>query len=142
MNDAWKKIWSWVEKNRWTVIAPILGIVIWLVAVGCSPVVTSPVTGDEVTPAELEDHYEVYIMEHEIVLKKFEAAAEDIERQKEDMEKLKEVILALASGSVADWGGLIQLVVSGGALGVILDNARKNGVIGGLKRALKEKDNA
>lgn len=138
MNEMWKKIWNWIEHNRWAVIAPLVGLIIWAVAVGCTPIVTSPITGEPVTPDELSVEYEVYMLQHQGTLKKFEAAEEEIQRQIEDMEKIKEVLLALASGSVADWPGLLQLLISGGAIGVVLDNVRKGAVIGGMKRALKD----
>ncbi|MFA6691519.1 MAG: hypothetical protein WCR98_06015 [Saccharofermentanales bacterium] len=136
MNEILKKVWSWVEKNRWTVIAPIVGMVIWVAAVGCTPTATSPITGDEVTPYQLQVEFDVYMHDHEIVLRKFQAAEDEIARQREEMEKMKEVLLALASGSVADWPGLVQLLIGGGALGFVLDNVRKNAVIAGLKRAV------
>jgi len=129
-----EKVWSWIEKNRWTVIAPLVGLAVWAAATGCTPTAVSPISGDEVTPDELQTDYDIYMHQHEIMLRKFKAAEDDIQKQIEDMEKLKEVLLALASGSVADWPGLLQLLVSGGALGVVLDNVRKNGVIAGLKR--------
>ena len=65
---------------------------------------------------------------------KFEAAGKDLVMQAERNEKLKETILGLATGGVPDVPGLIKLVIGGGGLGAIVDNIRKGGVIGGLKR--------
>lgn len=137
MKEIWGKIWNWVNHNRWSIIAPLIGILIWTLAVGCTPTAISPISGNEVTAPELQNELDVYLMQHEITLKKFDMAADEIQRQIEDMEKIKTVLLALASGSVADWPGLLQLLISGGAIGVVLDNIRKGAVIGGMKRAMK-----
>jgi hypothetical protein len=131
----WSEIWSWIEKNRFTVIAPVIGTVIWLVAVGCTPVTESPfVPGKEVTATQLEQDYLIWQKENEIVMQKFENAGKDLEQQKANQAAYIGVITTLASGGVADWPGLIQLLLGSGLVGLIGDNIRKNGVIGGLKR--------
>lgn len=130
----WKKIWSWTEKNRFTVLCPIIGAVIWFVAVGCTPITQSPVTpGKDVTAIELEQEFLIWQKENEITVAKFEAAGKDLERQAENQKKFFEVITVLASGSVADWPGLVNLLLGSGMIGLVGDNIRKNGVIGGLK---------
>lgn len=121
-----EKIWKWLEHNRFTVIVPLVGLVLWGIAVGCTPEVQSPLTGQMVNAAELQ-------LDYDITIKKFEAAKVDLEQQAEQQAAFKEALLALASGSVADWGGLLQLLIGGGFVGLIADNARKSGVIGGLK---------
>ena len=134
MNEWLKKVWSWIEKNRWTVILPLVGLVLWIVAVGCTPTASSPITGDRVDSRELAAELEEYIILHELTLKKFEVAQAEIEEQKAAMEEMKQIILAMASGSVADIPGLLQLLLGSSVLGLFADNVRKNGVIGGLKR--------
>ncbi len=134
MTEWTKKAWSWIEKNRWTVICPLVGLVLWVAAVGCTPTATSPITGEPVNSRELAAELEEYIALHELTLRKFEVAQERIEEQKAAMEEMKQIILQLASGSVADFPGLLQLLLGSSVLGLFADNVRKNGVIGGLKR--------
>lgn len=134
MNIDWKKVWSWIEKNRFTVFCPVIGAVIWLLAVGCTPVTTSPFNpSQEVTAAQLESEYAVWQEENKIVMIKFETAGKDLQQQYENQQKFLELVMTLASGSVADWPGLVQLLAGSGILGLVGDNIRKNGVIGGLK---------
>jgi len=130
-----ERIWSVLEKNRWTVIALVLGLVLWLVA-GCwEPNVQSPTRPTvTVTAVELETDFEIWKKEQEIVMMKFEAASAALERQKQAMNNFEKALLSLASGSVTDLPGLLQLVLGGGFIGLLSDNIRKNGVIGGLKR--------
>ena len=65
---------------------------------------------------------------------KFEAAGLDLGQQAASNEKIKEIILGLASGGIPDMPGLVKLLVGGGGIGLVIDNIRKGGVIGGLKR--------
>ena len=123
----WQKIWKCIEHNRFTVFVPVIAIIIWLVAVGCTPVTRSPVSERMVNAAELE-------MEFDSVMKAFDLAKIDLERQAKMQGEFKKAIMALATGSVADWPGLLQLLIGSGLLGFAGDNIRKNGVIGGLKR--------
>jgi hypothetical protein len=132
---SWEKIWSWIEKNRFTVLLPVIGGIIWLIGVGCTPITQSPFTPDrQVTATELEQEYLIWQKENEIVIAKFEAAGKDLQQQAANQAKVLEVITTLASGSVADWPGLVQLLLGSGVVGLLADNIRKNGVIGGLKR--------
>lgn len=131
----YEKIWSWIEKNRFTVILPIIGGLLWIVAIGCTPITVSPFTpGKQVTASELEQEYLIWQKENEITIAKFEAAGKDLEQQRQDQAKVLDVVTTLASGSVADWPGLVQLLLGSGLVGLFADNIRKNGVIGGLKR--------
>ena len=134
MKEFLTKVWSYIEKNRWTMICLAIGIGLWLTAASCTPVVQSPTTGQQVNAVELANDLDVYMMEHQIILKKFDAAEADIQAQIAQMEKIKEVIMTLASGNVADVSGLVTLLLGSGAVGVVADNFRKNGVIAGLKR--------
>jgi hypothetical protein len=130
-----QKIWSWIEKNRFTVLCPLIGGIIWIVAVGCSPVTESPFyPGTLVTATELEQEFAIWQKENEITVARFEAAGRDLQQQTERQSAVLEVITTLASGSVADWPGLVQLLLGSGVVGLFADNIRKNGVIGGLKR--------
>lgn len=128
-------VWSWIEKNRFTVMIPLVAIILWLIAAGCTPETQSPFDPDkQVTAVELEQDYLVWQKENEITMMKFEAAGKDIERQIENQNKIIEFITTLSSGAVADWPGFVQLFLGGGIMGLLSDNIRKNGVIGGLKR--------
>lgn len=131
----WESIWSWIEKNRFTVLCPALGVILWLIALGCIPVTQSPVHPDKVVSAtELDQEFLVWQKENEVMTVKFEAAGKDLQQQAENQAKVIEVITKVASGSIADWPGLIQLLLGSGIVGLVADNIRKNGVIGGLKR--------
>jgi hypothetical protein len=133
--ETLKKIWNVIEHHRYTVVCPILAALLWLAAVGCTPLTFSPLDRTrQVDAQELNIEYEGWLAEQKVIEAKFAAAGADLQRQAEANETFKQTLLKLASGSVADWPGLVQLLVSGGLLGVIGDNIRKNGVIGGLKR--------
>jgi len=123
----WTKIWKWIEHNRFTVVIPLIVLIFWIIAVGCTPETKSPVTGKLVTAAELQ-------LDFDTVMASFELAKVDLERQAEMQTKFTEALMKLASGNVADWPGLAQMLIGGGLLGFFADNIRKNGVIGGLKR--------
>lgn len=125
---ALTKIWKWIDHNRWTVIMPVVGVILWLIAVGCTPSVESPTQpGKLVNAAELQ-------IEYDYMIARFDEAATDLDRQAESQNEFKQIILALASGSVAGWPGLLQMLFGGTLLGLTGDNIRKSGVIGGSKR--------
>lgn len=133
-----KKMWDFVDHNRFTVICPIVALILWVAAVGCTPVTPSPLDETRlVNTSGLSLEYEQWLTDQKIMEKRFEAAGQDLEAQAKANEEFKNLLLSLASGSVADWNGLVQLLVGGGLLGVIGDNVRKNGVIGGLKRGIR-----
>lgn len=130
------KIWSVIEKNRWTTIVPVVGIILWIViTISCVPTTESPIgTGIKVNAAELERDYETWKLTVETTVKRFEFAAADIEKQREQWSKITDILMQVASGGVTSHTGLLNLVLASGLLGVGADNVRKNGVIGGLKR--------
>jgi len=130
-----KSIWKAIEHHRFTVVAPVIGAAVWLAAVGCTPMTLSPTDETkEVNSRQLDIEYQSWLARQKVIEAKFEAAGQDLAEQAEANEAFKQTLLTLASGSVADWSGLVQLLVGGGLLGVLGDNIRKNGVIGGLKR--------
>jgi len=130
-----KKVWKAIEHHRFTVVAPVIGAAIWLTAVGCMPLTQSPVDErKQVDAKQLKVEYKGWMAQQKVIEAKFEAAGHDLTRQAEANEAFKQTLLTLASGSVADWSGLVQLLVGGGLVGVLGDNIRKNGVIGGLKK--------
>jgi len=128
MADVLYKIWKWAEHNRFTLILPVIGVVLWLAANGCMPTTPSPTTGESITAAQLQAEYDVMMI-------KFDAAAADLERQYEQQAQVVEIITKLASGSVADWPGLLQLVLASGLIGLGADNIRKGGVLAGRRSA-------
>jgi hypothetical protein len=130
-----QKIWNVIEHHRYTVVCPVIAVVIWVFAVECIPMTVSPMDGtNQVNARQLDIEYQSWIAQQKIIEAKFEAAGQDLAEQAEANEAFKQTLLTLASGSVADWSGLVQLLIGGGFLGVLGDNIRKNGVIGGLKR--------
>lgn len=133
--DFLEKIWKWIDHNRFTVIFPVLAVVIWIIGASCSPQTASLlIPGRMINESQLSLEYKTWQAQQEIMILKFEAAGEDIQEQKEDQAKLQEFLIALASGNIADLPGLITLLISGGGLGAIVDNVRKRGLIAGLKR--------
>jgi 5-bromo-4-chloroindolyl phosphate hydrolysis protein len=129
-------IWSYIEKNRWTVICPLVAVIVWLiVGVSCTATTPSPTRPNvEVDARQLEQDFETWQAEVTLTAKRFEYAREDLERQQQQLNALQEALMQLASGSVTSWSGLLQILFTGGFVGLFADNIRKNGVIGGLKR--------
>lgn len=126
-NMNWKKIWSFAEKHRFSIIAPVLGASIWLVAVGCTPMTNSPVSGQKIDAKQLQ-------IEFDTTMAKYEYAKDDLEHQAEMQAKFTTALMSLASGQVANIAGLINLALTSGLIGFGVDHVRKNGVIAGLKR--------
>jgi hypothetical protein len=132
--EQMKRIWKLIEHHRYTVVCPVIAMGLWVAAVGCTPMTQSPVDETkEVNARQLSIEYQSWQAQQKVIEAKFEAAGEDLTEQAEANEAFKQTLLTLASGSVADWPGLVQLLIGGGLLGVIGDNVRKNGVIGGLR---------
>lgn len=132
---AWSKIWKWIEHNRYVLIGPIVALLIWAFALSCTPLTTSPLDpGRLVNVQQLDLDFKTWQSQQEIMAAKFEVAGLDLEQQAASNEKIKETILGLASGGIPDVPGLLKLMIGGGGLGAIVDNIRKGGVIGGLKR--------
>ncbi|HBE02410.1 MAG TPA: hypothetical protein DC049_08025 [Spirochaetia bacterium] len=132
-----KDLWSWIEKNRFTVILPVMGLILWVVAVGCEPATPSPFSGKLVNAEELKIDFLAWQNQQEVIMEKFKFAEADIAKQKAAWDEFTQVLLQLASGSVAGWPGLLQILLGGGILGVVSDNIRKNGVINGQKMSIK-----
>ena len=129
------KVFKWLNHNRFTVITPIIASVLWAWVAGCSPETASILKpGEVVTSPQLAIELQEWQAMVSVQGARFEAAAADLEAQRERMSQVKETITQLASGSVADLPGLVSLLMGGGMLGLVVDNVRKGGVIGGLKR--------
>lgn len=122
-----RKIWNYIEHNRFTVIAPLVALMLWVTAIGCTPETQSPVTGRMVNAQQLAIEYDHFVAQ-------FDYAKADLERKAEAQAEFKKALLELASGGVADLPGLLKMLLSGGLIGFAVDNVRKNGVIGGLKK--------
>jgi len=130
-----EKIWKWINHNRFVVIGPIIGIMLWSYAVSCTPLTTSPLDpGRLVNVQQLDLDFKTWQSQQEIMAARFEVAGQDLEQQEASNEKIKETLLGLASGGIPDMPGLLKLLLGGGGLGALIDNIRKGGVIGGLKR--------
>jgi len=130
------KIWSVIEKHRFSVCVPLLGVILWVVvSFSCVPTTESPIqAGMQLNAAELQHEYETWVAQNEIIAKRYEWAVADIKEQQEQFSKLTTLLLSIASGSVTSWAGLLQMLASGGLVGFAADHIRKNGVIAGLKR--------
>ncbi|GAI94399.1 unnamed protein product, partial [marine sediment metagenome] len=107
---------------------PIVMLVIWFVAFGCTVTTPSPAEPTRlVNVVELEQEYKLFII-------RYEFAVQDLELQQKQQGDIMEMITKLASGSVADLPGLLQLLLTGGFFGAVTDNIRKRTVIAALKR--------
>jgi len=130
-----KKIYDFIDYNRFLVIAPTVMLIAWLFAVGCTPTAISPIDPtSQVSAEELQTEFAVWQKGQEITMLKFDAARLDIEKQKQAWTEFQQLLVQLASGNVADVPGLIQLLAGGTLLGAVSDNIRKRGLIAGLKR--------
>jgi len=130
-----KRVWKWIDHNRFVVIGPVLGLAIWIYALGCTPQTISPIEPTRlVTESQLETDFKAWQKSQEIIGIRFEAAGQDLKNQHENNQKIQELIIGLASGGVADMPGLIKLLLAGGGLGALGDNIRKRGLIAGLKK--------
>ena len=130
-----QKVTKWLNHNRYVVIFPVVAIMLWAYALGCTPLTMSPLDpGRMVNVTQLDLDFRTWQSQQEIMAAKFEAAGLDLKQQEEQNEKLKTTLLGMASGGVPDVPGLLKLLIGGGGLGAIVDNVRKGGVIGGLKR--------
>ena len=134
--DTLTKIWGIIEKNRWSTIAPAIGVIVWLVvSFSCVPKTESPIrAGVKVNAKVLKQDFETWKANNELIAKKFQWSAEDIEEQQERWNKFTAILMKVASGNVTSPTGLLNIVLASGLLGVGGDNLRKNGVIAGLKR--------
>jgi hypothetical protein len=133
-----KQILDFIDHNRFTVVCPIVAAALWITAAGCTPLTQCPMDQTRMVDArQLHVEYQAWLAEQKVMEARFEAAGQDLADQAQANEKITQTLVSMASGSVADWGGLVQLLVGGGLLGVIGDNIRKNGVIGGLKRGIR-----
>ncbi len=77
-----EKIFKWINYNRFIVLGPVLAIVIWIVAIGCTPTAPSPLDpGRLVDVVELELDFKTWQGQTDLTAIKFEAAGKDLERQ-------------------------------------------------------------
>ena len=129
------KIWQLIEYNRMIVIGPVIGLMLWIYALSCTPLTRSPLDpATFVNERQLKVDLKTWQAQQEIMIIKFESAGEDLKKQRENNEKFQAMILDLANGGIPDMPGLVKLFLGGGALGALGDNIRKRGLIAGLKR--------
>ena len=129
-----ERIWKWIEHNRFAVITPVILFGVWLYCVGCTPTTASPLNPNiQVTAVELELEFEGWQAQNVITMKRFDLSREDIEKQKLAWADFQEVLMKLSTGAVADLPGLLQLLLGGGAVGLLADRLRASGVIGKQK---------
>jgi len=126
----WKSVKKWIEYKQFELIIPLIVLVVWVIANGCTPVTSSPVDGSMVNADALKVQYD-----HQLA--KFELAAKDLERQYEQQAFITELLTQLATGAITNWGGVANLALAGGGIGLLLDNRRKDTVIKSMKRGTK-----
>jgi hypothetical protein len=129
------KIFDYIDYNRWLITATVAGLVLWLFAFSCTPITTSPISpADKVNAAELELEFAVWQKGIETTSARFDYARADLARQQEKLNRIEEAIIKIASTNFADFGTLFTTLLGSGVIGLLADNIRKDGVIGGLKR--------
>jgi len=130
----WASVWRFIRFNRFVVIGPVVGFLLWIGAISCIPKTESPYTpGKMVNARQLQIEFKTWQAWVDVTAARFEAAGQDLQEQKERINKVGEWLMAAAAG-VTDWPALIQILLYGGGLGAIADNVGKRGVIAGLKR--------
>lgn len=130
----WASIWRFIRFNRFVVICPVVGLLLWIGAVSCKAEVESPYTpGKMVDERGLQIEFKKWQAWVNVTAAEFEVAGEDIQEQKSRVNKLGQWLIAAGTG-VADWPALIQILLYGGGVGAIADNIGKRGLISGLKR--------
>lgn len=133
--DKWEKIKKFISYNRFLVIGPIVGILLWFYATSCTPETRNPTAPDQfINAVELKASFESWQADQTRIAALYEIAGEDLQQQEENNLKIQELIMGIATGGVADMPGLLKLIIGTGAIGAIGDNIRKRGLIQGLKR--------
>jgi len=135
----WPGVKKWLDHNRFTTVFPLVALSLWIWAAGCSPQTASVIRPGQVIDAPgLALELKEWQATVDIQAARFEAAGEDLAAQAARISQAKEAIMKLASGeAVADLPGLVTLLMGGGVLGLLTDNVRKGGVIGGLKKGVE-----
>ncbi len=129
------KVKKWINWNRFFVALPAIGLVIWLIAAGCTPETVSPIDPARLVSAgQLEIDFLTWKNETELIAARFEYARADLQAQTEQLADLQATMITLASGGIADLPGLLQLLTASAGIGAIVDNIRKRGLIAGLKK--------
>ena len=79
-----EKMMKWLNHNRFVIVGPIVGIMLWAYAVGCTPQTMSPLDPYRlVNVKQLDLDFTVWQKQQEIIAAKFEAAGLDLEQQNE-----------------------------------------------------------
>ncbi|MBN2138173.1 MAG: hypothetical protein JW720_10215 [Sedimentisphaerales bacterium] len=136
MKDVLEKLWAAIRHNQGLVVALILAAALTVYVVGCesqtkSIIDPAKMINREELKYELES--EVQRLEADIEKVKFmaEQRGKDLDKQDEFKAALVNIGLTVAEGQTVTPVGLATtLLVS---LGLLVDNRRKDGVIGGLK---------
>jgi hypothetical protein len=128
MKKTLTEIWRWAKHNRWTVILPAVGVVLFLYGAGCVAEVQHPFEPDRHVNAD------ELALEISIYTSKFELATVELQRQQEALNAIQEIALSLATGGLTDWGQLLNVLIASGGAGLLMDNRRKNTVISAMKR--------
>ena len=133
--DRFEKFIKFISYNRFLVIGPIVGILLWFYATSCTPETRDPTApGQFVNAVELKKSFESWQADQTKIAALYEISGEDLQQLEENNLKIQELIMGIATGGVADMPGLLKMVLGTGALGAIGDNVRKRGLIQGLKR--------
>lgn len=130
-----KRIWTWIEYNRFTVITLVLSGFLSIAAYTCTPLTSSPIEPIRlVDDTGLKLDLKEWQQKNELILLKFENAGADLQAQKERQAQVIDLITKLATGDIPDIPSALKLFILGGGLGAIVDNIRKRGLIAGLKK--------
>ena len=134
------KIWTFIDHNRFFVIAFIMSIILLVCQYSCVPQTQSIlVSGRMIDDRQLALELKEWQVKNELMIAKFGSAAEDLVLQKQQLDKLSKFIIRIGSGDIPTIPDILKYLVAGGGIGAIVDNVRKRGLIAGLKRNGVEK---
>lgn len=126
---------KWISHNQATFVAMLGILALVSVFFGCQPQVVSPYTGEKVGINELHTQYENRIGELQLEIEKakneYSDALLELERQAAMLEKMLELASVGITAAVPGYGDLATGVLGVLALGLGIDNRRKDGVIAG-----------
>lgn len=132
MNTMLEKIKTVLRHNQFIALAAVIVLVLGVWLVGCDSEVTSPITGQKVTRAEL-------IVDHETYLAKLKLAKEDLDKQDLFKQQLFSIGVAMVQGGTVDPIGASVTLLGILGLGAIADNRKKDAIIKTQNNALTAK---
>lgn len=139
---------KWIEYNPATFAGLVIAALLALSVTACSPRVTSPITGEQVTrttyaaevaevQSELESRAAVLAADTKAAQAKIDAGEAEFERVEGLIASTLDAVGGLAVSAAGPYAGLVTVALGIAGAGLGIDNRRKDGVIKGQKQAIK-----